>query len=258
MEELVLPEKQVDVIVSEWMGYALLYESMLDTVLWARDHYLKPGGALLPDTATIFMAGVSKAGTSLPFWDDVYGFDMANVGAQLHESALKTAVVAEVAGDAVVTETVVVKHFDLMRMAQVDVNFTSDFELQLKAGADGTVWCYGVVIWFDTGFTPRVCPELAVNLSTSPHTKCTHWVQTLLHFRNPVALAAASSQEGLEANPSMPTPPVGSSMESPATCVKGKLTYNQGPRQRNLDVTLEYTPWRAGKPGHKEVVMFEV
>jgi uncharacterized protein YjbJ (UPF0337 family) len=72
--------------------YALLYESMLDTVLWARDHYLKPGGALLPDTATIFMAGVSKAGTSLPFWDDVYGFDMCNVGEQLHESALRTAV----------------------------------------------------------------------------------------------------------------------------------------------------------------------
>ena len=28
---------QVDMIVSEWMGYALLFESMLDTVLYARD-----------------------------------------------------------------------------------------------------------------------------------------------------------------------------------------------------------------------------
>lgn len=28
---------QVDVIVSEWMGYALLFESMLDSVLHARD-----------------------------------------------------------------------------------------------------------------------------------------------------------------------------------------------------------------------------
>lgn len=52
--------EQVDVIVSEWMGYALLYESMLDTVLHARDKYLAPGGCLLPDTATIFMAGVGK------------------------------------------------------------------------------------------------------------------------------------------------------------------------------------------------------
>ena len=35
---------QVDVIVSEWMGYFLLYESMLDSVIWARDKYLAPGG----------------------------------------------------------------------------------------------------------------------------------------------------------------------------------------------------------------------
>ena len=50
---------QFDVIVSEWMGYCLLYESMLDTVLVARDRFLKPGGALLPDVATFFMAGFS-------------------------------------------------------------------------------------------------------------------------------------------------------------------------------------------------------
>jgi len=43
----------VDVLVSEWMGYCLLYESMLASVLYARDHWLKPGGAILPDTATI-------------------------------------------------------------------------------------------------------------------------------------------------------------------------------------------------------------
>jgi hypothetical protein len=39
MEEVELPEK-VDIIVSEWMGYFLLYESMLDTVIVARDKVL--------------------------------------------------------------------------------------------------------------------------------------------------------------------------------------------------------------------------
>lgn len=43
----------VDVLVSEWMGYCLLYESMLSSVLYARDRWLKPGGAILPDTATM-------------------------------------------------------------------------------------------------------------------------------------------------------------------------------------------------------------
>ena len=40
---------KVDVIISEWMGYALLYESMLDSVLHARDKWLVPGGVMLPD-----------------------------------------------------------------------------------------------------------------------------------------------------------------------------------------------------------------
>lgn len=43
----------LDVLVSEWMGYCLLYESMLSSVIFARDQWLKPGGAILPDTATI-------------------------------------------------------------------------------------------------------------------------------------------------------------------------------------------------------------
>lgn len=37
MEEITLPTDYVDIIISEWMGYFLLYESMLDTVLYARD-----------------------------------------------------------------------------------------------------------------------------------------------------------------------------------------------------------------------------
>jgi len=40
VEEIELPVKKVDIIISEWMGYFLLYESMLDTVLYARDKWL--------------------------------------------------------------------------------------------------------------------------------------------------------------------------------------------------------------------------
>ena len=58
MEEVELPFPKVDIILSEWMGYFLLYESMLDTVLYARDTYLAPNGLIFPDKATIFMAGI--------------------------------------------------------------------------------------------------------------------------------------------------------------------------------------------------------
>ena len=58
MEEVTLPFPTVDIILSEWMGYFLLYESMLDTVLYARDKYLTPKGLIFPDKATIFLAGI--------------------------------------------------------------------------------------------------------------------------------------------------------------------------------------------------------
>ena len=43
--------EKVDIIVSEWMGYALLYESMLDSVLHARDRFLRESGVMSPSQA---------------------------------------------------------------------------------------------------------------------------------------------------------------------------------------------------------------
>ena len=40
IEEITLPVDKVDIIISEWMGYFLFYESMLDTVIFARDKWL--------------------------------------------------------------------------------------------------------------------------------------------------------------------------------------------------------------------------
>lgn len=84
MEEIELPVKKVDIIISEWMGYFLLYESMLDTVLWARDKYLVEGGKMLPDRAKIFLAAIEDAQykyQKTTFWDDVYGVDMSCMAA---------------------------------------------------------------------------------------------------------------------------------------------------------------------------------
>ncbi len=52
IEDLEL-EHQVDIIVSEWMGYMLLRESMLDSLVRARDKWLKPAGLMFPSHATI-------------------------------------------------------------------------------------------------------------------------------------------------------------------------------------------------------------
>ena len=61
MEQLELPEK-VDVILSEWMGYFLLRESMVSSVLYARDKWLRPGGAMYPSEARLLLAPMSEPG----------------------------------------------------------------------------------------------------------------------------------------------------------------------------------------------------
>jgi type I protein arginine methyltransferase len=78
VESVVLPDdiQQVDIIISEWMGYALLYESMLDSVLHARDRFLRPGGVMAPSQCKM-MLGLCDASEiykeRIGFWDDVYG-----------------------------------------------------------------------------------------------------------------------------------------------------------------------------------------
>ena len=71
----------VDIIISEWMGYALLYECMLESVIRARDKWLRKdgNGMIFPDKATMFIAAIEDAeymDEKINFWDNVYGFDM--------------------------------------------------------------------------------------------------------------------------------------------------------------------------------------
>ncbi|XP_065851052.1 protein arginine N-methyltransferase PRMT10 [Euphorbia lathyris] len=79
VEDITLPEK-VDVIISEWMGYFLLRESMFDSVICARDRWLKPSGVMYPSHARMWMAPVrsgivdQKAGDYDAAMDDWYNF----------------------------------------------------------------------------------------------------------------------------------------------------------------------------------------
>lgn len=79
VEDIKLPDdvKHVDVIISEWMGYALLYESMLDSVLHARDRFLNPEGGVMAPTQCRMMFSLCDASDlvkdRVSFWNDVYG-----------------------------------------------------------------------------------------------------------------------------------------------------------------------------------------
>ncbi|KAF3781198.1 putative protein arginine N-methyltransferase 3 [Nymphaea thermarum] len=217
-----VPHNSIDVLVSEWMGYCLMYESMLSSVLFARDKWLKPGGAILPDTATIFVAGFGKGGTSIPFWENVCGFNMSCIGKVDAEDASRTPIIDIVKSQDLVTDSVVLHEFDLVTMKLEEMDFTANVELRPRAGQPGdcydaeslhdkampskSVVCYGLVLWFETGFTSRFCKEMPATLSTSPYTPKTHWYQTLLTFREPIpmysepAFTSSASEIGRDVN----------------------------------------------------------
>lgn len=80
LEDGELPFERVDVLVSEWMGYFLLFEGMLDSVVTARDRHLRPTGVMLPNRCTISVVGsgdVRAHEEQVGFWRDVYGFSMS-------------------------------------------------------------------------------------------------------------------------------------------------------------------------------------
>ncbi|XP_024521105.1 probable protein arginine N-methyltransferase 3 [Selaginella moellendorffii] len=225
--KLSISPHSVDVIISEWMGYGLLYESMLGSVLHARDRWLKPGGSILPDTAEMFVAGFGKGATSLPFWEDVYGFNMKRIGNEVLEHAANAPVVDVVNKEDIVTDSFSIQKFDILTMKPDDVDFHAHFELKPRTASP--VWCYGVVLWFDVGFTERCCKVSPVTMTTSPFSPSTHWSQTILTFRNPILLSRDAS-----AGPGEP-----GTKENPAALLKGRISIARSFKHRSIDISLE-------------------
>jgi hypothetical protein len=58
-ENVPIDPSEIDIIVSEWMGYFLLFERMLPSVLSVRDKCLKPGGIIVPGRVKILLAAAS-------------------------------------------------------------------------------------------------------------------------------------------------------------------------------------------------------
>ncbi|OWR54302.1 putative arginine n-methyltransferase [Danaus plexippus plexippus] len=168
-------DQKVDVIVSEWMGYFLLFEGMLDSVIYARDTCLNPGGLLLPNKCTISLVANGDVDTHkklIEFWSDVYGYKM---------NCMKSEVVREASVDVVpakciISEPCIVKDIDLYTCNTNVVNFTSPFKLTVTN--DGAIT--SLVGYFDTIFD---LPN-SVSFTTGPHGTPTHWKQTVFYFRD--------------------------------------------------------------------------
>jgi type I protein arginine methyltransferase len=189
IEEIELPVPQVDVIVSEWMGYFLLYESMLDTVLYARDKWLVDNGIVFPDKAVMYIGGVEDGDVKrdrIDFWTDVYGFDMS----PLKDIAIKEPVVDVVTSKAVVTDFVPILHLDILTCTKDDLQFRAPFKLR----ASRNDYVHGLVAYFECAFTQVHKP---IGFSTSPFCRYTHWKQTLFYLQDSLTICEGETISGV-------------------------------------------------------------
>jgi len=176
VEDVELPVTKVDIIISEWMGYCLFYESMLDTVLFARDKWLVEGGLVFPDRATLYVCAIEDRfykEERFDFWDDVYGFNMSCI----KKLSLAEPLVEYVNRQAVVTNNCLLKEFDIQNGKKEDIPFSSPFHLQIKRND----YVQALVTFFNVEFS--ACHKKTW-FSTSPDHQYTHWKQTTFYLQD--------------------------------------------------------------------------
>ncbi|XP_052765037.1 uncharacterized protein LOC128206531 isoform X2 [Mya arenaria] len=224
IEDIDLSEK-VDVIISEWMGFYLLHESMLDSVIYARDKWLKPDGIILPSHASIYACPVNMSEfckENFEYWEDVYGFDFSPFQEQAVAAHLQQPAVTCLKEDQLLAEFSTVLDIDLKT---VKINEVQELEEKFEFKITQNSILHGFAFWFNVRFDPvvvndnlnvvqnvpnehnsaingksseksesneeRTCKNRhvsALTLDTSPFSEATHWKQTVCFLPSTVAV----------------------------------------------------------------------
>lgn len=170
-------QKQIDIIVSEWMGFYLLHEGMLDSVIFAREKFLKSNGHMFPQTATISL-GPCTLPSLFDAWNDVDGVKLQSFGKALRAQKSQKPEVLIVRPDELLHDGTIVAWLDLNEVSVEDLNqFTFNEVVVVQRSG-----CYqGVCIWFDVEFPANEDGEM-ITLSTAPQAPSTHWKQTVIRL----------------------------------------------------------------------------
>jgi protein arginine N-methyltransferase 1 len=216
-------QQVVDIIISEWMGYFLLRESMTDSLVRARDRFMKKRtGLMFPSHTTMFVAPVTDederknaandyAGAMTDFDEfakttsQVYGVDMnvleKEFDREQRDYFLLSSRWTELPSEAVLAEPKMIKYLDMATCTiedvrgvaadAVDAGFDFDVNGDEVAGPIS-----GISGWFTADFKSRSdadgidAPKLLhpAFLSTGPENGYTHWGQQTFYFLNSIPL----------------------------------------------------------------------
>ncbi|KAK7938595.1 hypothetical protein WMY93_001921 [Mugilogobius chulae] len=179
VEEVTLPE-QVDIIISEPMGYMLFNERMLESYLHAKK-FLKPSGKMFPTIGDVHLAPFTdeqlymEQFTKANFWyqPSFHGVDLSDT-------------------------------FDIRILMAKSVKYTVNFleakeedlyriEIPFKFHMMHSGLVHGLAFWFDVAFMGSV---MTIWLSTAPTEPLTHWYQVRCLLQSPLFTKAGDTLSG--------------------------------------------------------------
>ena len=210
MEEVVIENRYVDIIISEWMGYCLFYEQMLPSVLFARDKYCPQ--VIIPDEASLFIVGFynkSYYHQRLDWTQEQhYGVDLSSVKEDIcseisNDNCLGCKYEGDVTNPNIITTSSQVFQgslYDIPAHDEIDeggeeANLVDEtnFELRLKY-PERHKRIHGIIIYFETNSKGRNGQRLT--LTTSPYGLPTHWQQSICLFKEALAAPDGKSIVG--------------------------------------------------------------
>ncbi|KAF5299830.1 hypothetical protein FQA39_LY11367 [Lamprigera yunnana] len=150
--------------------YCLFSKTMLSSLIFARDKWLKPYGYILPDCLRIYITAVQDNqydGTKNSWWDDVYGFNVRAI----RQDAVRRPLVDSVALESQVTDAFLIKQLNLYVVERSDLKFIRNFSLNARQNGN---FC-ALATYFEVDFYKLQC----VGFTTAPQAPITYWKQTM-------------------------------------------------------------------------------
>ncbi|KAG1644197.1 hypothetical protein G6F44_003066 [Rhizopus delemar] len=210
IEDPALSIPRVDTIISEPIGVLLFHERMLESYIHARDHYLKPGGALFPSKGNIYLAPFTDAVLwsetmgKARFWQQqsFYGIDLTSLYKDACDEMFGMPVVGHFDPHSLITTPTALNGFPV-DFSTVTIQELQDITMPFAWTAQYTGLIHGIAGWFDLVFAPppydqtdAANVDTVVEMSTGPAAERTHWQQVRFLFKEPLAVNAGQKIRG--------------------------------------------------------------
>ncbi|CAF3677628.1 unnamed protein product [Rotaria socialis] len=195
VEEIDKFDEKIDIIISEWMGFYLFHESMLESVIYARDHFLRSSVqnddntseqnesiVIFPSHAYLYCAPFMDQNIRIELntmWNDYFNLNLSPIRQHIKNSDLSECVIETIEPSQLVHDAQLIQSIDLRTVRIDELHSMRSF---CEFTIDNTCIISGFCFWFDCYFSTNDNSSIlrSTRLTTNPSSPKTHWKQTLV------------------------------------------------------------------------------